>query len=421
MPNENDLNTLFNSLNPISDNFVPNKNRLNLSEGGLFSQIRESLVDRYKSDILAGNTEYKAIVLKVLGPNEFGGTPAWLNSANQIVGNKTDIIRVVAAIPHLHAALPWPEDENDIDILSFFPAFEGASSLGIPVPGQIVRVTFQNIYNQTGPIYLGMATGQGGASPNVVPTPNTGNSKSIHKNGAPYNNEVSNEGFVDVNYPRTPYAITQIVIHESITNSTSETLAALRNKKDKLGQPNPLSVHYIIDKSGTQTQYVDLNRAAVHGDGEGTNHNQQSIGIEIVSPYYATKIGSNDKSQIIDANWAHRGKYVVPSIIQLEAAWQLIKKLSTGVPSGVSAENYKLKLIFPATIYEGTRVAFHWGRWSGHNNAIGIMAHARWGHSDGLFIEHYCLCRSLNIEMSIAYQKTIKNAQLKDRKTYIGD
>ena len=40
----------------------------------------------------------------------------------------------------------------------------------------------------------------------------------------------------------------------------------------------------------------------------------------------------------------------------------------------------------------------------------GIMAHKRWAHSDGVFIEHYVLCRFNDMSQSDAYKVTLERA-----------
>lgn len=164
----------FGRLNPISEQFANNKDRLNLYEPSFLSALRRSIKDRFSTDVLAGNTEYKAIVLKVLPENTGGGISHWLLPVVERLGGKTTILRVIARIPELHAHLPIPRDENDSEILGMYPVFEGPVSNGVPTAGQIVRVTFQNIYNLSGPIYIGVLTGENGSSINMT----TNNGKS---------------------------------------------------------------------------------------------------------------------------------------------------------------------------------------------------------------------------------------------------
>lgn len=157
-----DQDAPFGRLNPVIDSYSPNKARLNLSEPSFFNSVRDGLVDRFTPDVLAGNTEYKAITLKLLPATAGGGVSHWLTSVLEKFGAKTTVTRVIARIPELHAHLPLPRDPDDEEILQMYPVFEGAASNGNPTPGQIIRVTYQNIYNMSGPIYLGTLTSEGG-------------------------------------------------------------------------------------------------------------------------------------------------------------------------------------------------------------------------------------------------------------------
>jgi len=172
----------FGRLNPMIDNFAPNKGRYNLSDPSFLNSVREGVKDRFTPDVLAGNTEYKAITLKVLPDNANGGTPHWLFPAFETLGAKTSLIRVIARIPELHAHLPLPRDDDDSQILGMYPTFEGASFNGKPNPGQIIRVTYQNIYNLTGPVYLGTLTAEGGGSV-IMGTNNQNGAQNANESG----------------------------------------------------------------------------------------------------------------------------------------------------------------------------------------------------------------------------------------------
>lgn len=411
----------FGQLNPTTTQFAAGKSKLNIQSDSFLANTRNAVIDRFKKDFLIGTTEFKAVTLKVLDEKVFGGNPLWILSAPD---TKTDLIRVIARIPELHAIFPMPDDSgDDWDILALYPVFEGPGWLGKPYPGQIIKVGFQNIYNQQGPMYLGTISGEGGLA--------IEGSFAINRLGVQAG---ENPLFPDANYPRGDFQLGQIVIHESVSDTKEKTLRALANNKDKNGNPSPLSVHYIIDKDGSTDHLVPLDRAAIHGDGSGTNHNQKSIGVEVVSPYYGAKrvdkkiippdperLKAKDGKppEIIQAVWADRGYYIVPPKVQLEAVWKLIVQLTSGVPKGVDPSKFILKRQFPAAMMQGNTWAFYWGRFAAHENAVGIMAHHRWDHSDGLFIEHYCMCRHLGLNVDKAFTTTLENASSGERKTLI--
>jgi hypothetical protein len=172
--------------------------------------------------------------------------------------------------------------------------------------------------------------------------------------------------------------ITQVVLHESVTASTESTVKVLAGRH--------LGVHFIVDQAGNITQHVHVGLACAHAEGFGkpSEHNETSIAVEVVNPYYGGDL---------ECSWAHKGKYNCPPQVQLEAVWQLVKTL--GVP-----------LDFPANDQRG----FRWGRWWAHEGAVGVMAHARWAHADGLFIEHYCWARARGYLPDAAFPLTVSNA-----------
>lgn len=175
-------------------------------------------------------------------------------------------------------------------------------------------------------------------------------------------------------------AITQVVLHESVTSSREATVRVLAARH--------LGVHFIVDTDGSVTQHVPVELACAHAEGFGkpSEHNEASIAVEVVNPYYG---GEHD----LHCKWAHKGLYVCPPQIQLEATWQLVRGL--GVP-----------LDFPANGQRG----FRWGRWWAHEGAVGIMAHKRWAHADGLFVEHYCWARHRGYLPDAAFPLTVSNA-----------
>lgn len=174
--------------------------------------------------------------------------------------------------------------------------------------------------------------------------------------------------------------VTQIVLHESVTSSRESTVKVLAGRH--------LGVHFVVDRDGSVTQHVPVTLACAHAEGFGqaSAHNEASIGVEVVNPYYG---GEHD----LRCKWAHKGLYTCPPQVQLEAVWELVQSL--GVP-----------LNFPANDQRG----FRWGRWWMHEGATGVMAHYRWDHADGLFPEHYCWARSLGYLPEAAFPLSITAA-----------
>jgi hypothetical protein len=201
-------------------------------------------------------------------------------------------------------------------------------------------------------------------------------------------------------YSRGTTPIDSIVLHESVTRSRAKTVAVLQRRK--------LGVHIIVERDGSVTQHADFAEQCAHA---GSRYNRRSIAVEVVNPYYGS--AADDGEPDIAAVWAHRGWYVLPSATQLEAVWGVVEDLVDLMPS-IAAR-------FPgADLARG----FRWGRYSLKTRALlqapaGIVAHARWDHSDGLVPEHYCLMRWLDWSPEDAYRQTVAAASSGQRVTPI--
>lgn len=411
MPLKNDKELPFGHLNPVSSQYSPGKAEMNLNVFSFFQSLKELVKDKYSTDSLAGNTEYKAIVLKVLSDTEFGGAP----QLSSIDGVKPDLIRIIAKIPELHAHLPNPRGEKDYEILGMYTIFEGSKELSAPKAGDIVRVTYQNIYNQTGPIYLGPVAGGTSISGLVYDSSNS--AKDVHQNGSdaqslPNNSigqqNIENPGFESDD--RNGAIINQIILHESVTATSAGAVRTLD------GDHN--SVHFIIDIDGTETQTLDLIKAGRHAglpNGPTNSYNKTSIGIEVINQYKPSS--DSDPKRVFPKEtsnripWAAGGRYLLPPQVQLEAVWKLLKRLTSGNVAGIPSSQYGLKMIFPATSIKANIGYFTWGAIGpmALNGKTGIFSHARQGlHTDGGAVEFYCFCRYLGYHVNGAYSKTME-------------
>lgn len=219
------------------------------------------------------------------------------------------------------------------------------------------------------------------------------------------------QGIAFQSYTRGKTRVDEIVLHESVTHTRDEAVRVLVKKG--------CGVHFIVDQHGSVTKHVDVKSACAHSEGFGkpSLHNERSIAIEIVNPYYGGLAHKTDT--VIDAVWAHKGRYVVPPLTQLESVWQLMLQ-HTYNPLFEVIEPGLVPLVFPG-VQRSWKVGprrFVWGRIKTHE-VPGIMAHHRWYHADGLFPEHYCLLRSLGEPAQKAYDKTITAASSGKRATSI--
>ena len=119
---KNDKNHPYGFLNPLNSQYGAGKATLDPKVFNFMESLQSIVKDRYQNDFLANNTQYKAIVLRVLDDDQFGGSPQ-IESLNANSGISTNITRIIAKIPELHAHLPDPESEDDFLILGMYPIF----------------------------------------------------------------------------------------------------------------------------------------------------------------------------------------------------------------------------------------------------------------------------------------------------------
>ena len=193
---------------------------------------------------------------------------------------------------------------------------------------------------------------------------------------------------------RAGRVVTELIIHETVTRSVETTVAVLRQRK--------LGVHLIVAADGAVTQHGDLQDARLaHAGG----HNGPSVGLELINPYYGARTKPNDPwKRVIDAPWAHRGSYVVPTFEQAEATSKLIAWLTSD----------KLKeLQIPREWIGYSDGKVRMGRIAGTLDARrpGIYAHHFFNHADGLFPVLYAWLRlEAGLAPSTAYEEAIRRA-----------
>lgn len=174
--------------------------------------------------------------------------------------------------------------------------------------------------------------------------------------------------------------VTELVIHETVTRSAEETVAVLKKRK--------LSVHLILDEHGRFTQHGDL---ADDNLAHASQHNVASVGIEVVNPYYPSYLKPGMAwSTVIDAPWAHKKKYVLPTPAQAEAVARFVE-WATSPASGLAIPRTWIGLA-------GTKLAMAEVE-SAAKLKPGVYAHHYFGHADGSLL---VLCAWLRIEAGLA-------------------
>ncbi len=169
--------------------------------------------------------------------------------------------------------------------------------------------------------------------------------------------------------------VTEVIVHETVTRSVASTVKVLERRK--------LGVHLIVGPDGVVTQHGDLacDRLA-HAGG----HNAPSVGIEVVNPYYPKYLKPGlPWSTVIEAPWAHKKRYVLPTPEQAEATSRLVAWLTSPEANG---------LCIPRCWVGLADGALAMGRVPrSRRSNPGIYAHHYFGHADGAWLVLYAWLR----------------------------
>lgn len=201
---------------------------------------------------------------------------------------------------------------------------------------------------------------------------------------APLTIRTAHAGF---DWRRRRLPIDLLLAHESVTADLEATIAVLKRRG--------LGVHYAIPPSGEVVELAPHDHVVFHA---GTL-NSRSLAIEIVTPYYPGPSGAPRApwQRAIEAKWAHKGRYVLPLAVQLEAFWQLLQHLSLALP---------MPLSWPGLV--GRRFAL--SVLDGAEAARGVQAHIYTAHADGGVPVLYAWLRSRRLEPSEAYETAARFA-----------
>ena len=233
------------------------------------------------------------------------------------------------------------------------------------------------------------------------------NSKKIAINGqlldSPADLDVTN--FIDPAVPcfrarrRGMIPVTELIVHETVTTSVATTIKVLQRRK--------LGVHFIIGPDGRVTQHNDLllDRLA-----HAPPHNKRSVGIEVVQPYYPEHLrGDHPWKQVIDARWAHKKQYVIPTTQQAEATARLTAWLTSNEAVGLKIPRRWISL---------RKGQLAMGRvWNARLPKPGIYPHMAFGHADGAWLILYSWLRlEAGLNPEDAYTEAIRRATGKVRR-----
>ncbi len=203
---------------------------------------------------------------------------------------------------------------------------------------------------------------------------------------------------------RSDRAVTEVIVHESVTTSADATVRVLKRRK--------LGVHLIVAADGRVTQHGDLaaDRLA-HAGG----HNGPSVGIEVTNPYYPRHLREGlPWSRVIDAPWAHGGRYVVPTPEQAEATAKLVGWLTSPEAEGLTIPRTWIGL-------DGAMLAL--GRVPGADQRRpGVYAHHNFHHADGAWLVLYAWLRlEAGLTPCAAYEEAVHRAEGARRRVDLSD
>lgn len=187
--------------------------------------------------------------------------------------------------------------------------------------------------------------------------------------------------------------VTEVIVHETVTRTIETTVRVLKRRK--------LGVHFIIGLGGEVLQHGDLANDWLFHAGI---HNRPSVGIEVVNPYYPKyRWPGSVWTKTIEAPWAHRGHYVLPTPIQAEVTSTLLDWLSSDKAEGLRIPKAWIGL-------RKKRMAM--GRvLSAKLRKPGIYAHHFFGHADGAWLVLYSWLRiEAGLDPEQAYEEAVKRA-----------
>lgn len=155
----------------------PKKQALDLLTTDPINLLKDELYKKNTPDVFDMKTEWNAIVLKDITEFNIMNNPLTIALNTILKIEKEDKVKFVGYIPEIHGCLILPTNPDDVLAMSQFPIFEGAAALGTVKIGDIVRVTFDNLNNLSGPKYIGPISGKGSiVGLNASGNPNSANS-----------------------------------------------------------------------------------------------------------------------------------------------------------------------------------------------------------------------------------------------------
>ncbi len=200
------------------------------------------------------------------------------------------------------------------------------------------------------------------------------------------------------NQTRSSTSVNELIVHETVTRSVRDTVKVLNERG--------LGVHLIMGPNGEITQHGDLLDDLLW---HASQHNPMSVGIEVVNPYYPKYLKAGMPwTKVINAGWAHKGRYVVPTPKQAEAVARLIFWITSSKVKGLSIPRKWIGL-------SGNRLAMEQVSGANRRNP-GVYAHTYFNHADGSWLILYAYLRiNKGRTQDQAYNEAIRLATTSNR------
>jgi len=160
-PTRKDLLSRYGLLNDMTPGVQPGKAP---GRTTFTNTLHQQARDSYTNDVLAGKKEFLAIVLR--DENYYDRDVAPITSpqgaAPHLFGtDSVKMIKVRAAIPEIHAALPRPQDSEQHAIIELYPVFTCSREVTggrQPAVGDIIRVTYGDLKSLSQPTIVGLTS-----------------------------------------------------------------------------------------------------------------------------------------------------------------------------------------------------------------------------------------------------------------------
>ena len=159
---------------PPSDqinNIAPKKAKKSFSDDSgqsIFHELKRNIRESYAADAFAQVGQMNAVVLEVIQPDvtKMVWRSPLMSYMYEEKGTIPDYIEIRFRIPEMHAHLPVPEGPDDFKAINVHPKAIMKKDKGMPQPGDIVTLDFQDKNNFRGAYVIETLNTQEGASPN---------------------------------------------------------------------------------------------------------------------------------------------------------------------------------------------------------------------------------------------------------------